>query len=374
MHISMVGFDASAEVTRRLDGRTATAINANLTSVANVGDANPLRLNSGVAFMGVTKQGPFDVTLEGVSEWLSAPNASGLPNSDVLVPYLNGKDVTQRSRQAWLITFPLGSTLEAAARYEAPLAFAQAHVKPFRAARQRGWFRDQWWQLYAGRPELRQAMDGKQRYVATPRVAKHRLFVWLEWPILPDCQLIVFARDDDYSLGVLHSRSHELWARASGTQLREAESGFRYTPTTCFETFPFPEPTDAQREAIGAAAKELDGLRARWLNPPEWTKQEVLEFPGSAGGPWARYVHDADADAIGTVRYPRVVARDGEYAKLLVKRTLTNLYNERPAWLDLAHRRLDEAVAAAFGWPVDLSDEELLARLLELNVSRNVNT
>ena len=80
---------------------------------------------------------------------------------------------------------------------------------------------------------------------------------------------------------------------------------------------------------------------------------------------------DAVAHGIGTVRYPRVVARDGEYAKLLVKRTLTNLYNERPAWLDLAHRRLDEAVAAAYGWPVDVSDEELLGRLLELNLSRS---
>ena len=103
----------------------------------------------------------------------------------------------------------------------------------------------------------------------------------------------------------------------------------------------------------------------------------MLEFPGSADGPWARYVHDADAggttaaSGIGTVRYPRVVARDGEYAKLLVKRTLTNLYNERPDWLDLAHRRLDEAVSAAYGWPADLSDEELLGRLLELNLSRS---
>jgi hypothetical protein len=73
---------------------------------------------------------------------------------------------------------------------------------------------------------------------------------------------------------------------------------------------------------------------------------------------------------IGTVRYPRWVARDEEFAKKLAKRTLTNLYNERPTWLDLAHRRLDAAVFAAYGWPVDLSDDELLARLLELNLER----
>ena len=118
------------------------------------------------------------------------------------------------------------------------------------------------------------------------------------------------------------------------------------------------------------AAKELDRLRNNWLNPPEWTRQEVLEFPGSVDGPWARYVYEADERGIGTVCYPRTVARDEECAKQLKKRTLTNLYNERPTWLDLAHRRLDEAVAAAYGWPADLPDDDILARLLELNLAR----
>ncbi len=80
----------------------------------------------------------------------------------------------------------------------------------------------------------------------------------------------------------------------AGNTTTGSESGFRYTPTTCFETFPFPEPTDEQREAIAAAAKELDTLRNNWLNPPEWTKTETLEFPGSADGPWKRYVTDVD--------------------------------------------------------------------------------
>jgi hypothetical protein len=135
----------------------------------------------------------------------------------------------------------------------------------------------------------------------------------------------------------------------------------------------FPEPTDEQREEIAAAAKELDRLRNNWLNPPEWTREEVLEFPGSADGPWARYVHDPDANGIGTVRYPRTVARDEGCAKQLKKRTLTNLYNQRPTWLDLAHQRLDEAVFAAYGWDPGLSDDDLLAALLELNLERAAN-
>jgi hypothetical protein len=118
------------------------------------------------------------------------------------------------------------------------------------------------------------------------------------------------------------------------------------------------------------AAKELDDLRNRWLNPPEWTREEILEFPGSADGPWARYVHEPDARGIGTVRYPRLVPRDDDSAERLRERTLTNLYNQRPTWLDLAHRKLDEAVFAAYGWSPDLTDEEILARLLALNLQR----
>ena len=161
-----------------------------------------------------------------------------------------------------------------------------------------------------------------------------------------------------------------MWARAQGTQLRERESGFRYTPTTCFETFPLPRPTDEQEAAIAAAAKELDALRNAWLNPPEWTREEVLQFPGSVNGPWARYVHDANEKDIGTVRWPRTVPRDEDCAKKLAKRTLTNLYNERPAWLDLAHKKLDAAVFAAYGWDAGMSDDGILERLLALNRQR----
>ena len=145
---------------------------------------------------------------------------------------------------------------------------------------------------------------------------------------LADHQLVVFASDDDYTFGVLHSRVHEAWARGLGTQLREVESGFRYTPTTCFETFPFPHPIDAQRDAIAEAAGDLDRLRIGWLNPP-----------GLSG-----------AD--------------------LAKRTLTNLYNQRPRWLADAHEALDRAVASAYGWPEDIATDDALRRLLALNLER----
>jgi hypothetical protein len=219
---------------------------------------------------------------------------------------------------------------------------------------------------------------------------------------------VAFARSDDFFFGLLHSRFHEIWALALGTQLREKESGFRYTPTTCFETFPFPfaddllppgpdrhyaerlaakdypfmgkeEPPrygaadktpEEHRAAISDAAEELNGLRERWLNPPEWMVEKILEFPGSADGPWARYIVKPGKNGIGTVRYPRLEPSDPLYGTRLKERTLTKLYNERPAWLDLAHKKLDAAVAAAYGWPADLTDEQILEKLLALNLER----
>ena len=190
-----------------------------------------------------------------------------------------------------------------------------------------------------------------------------------------DCQLIVFARSDDYFFGVLHSRFHEVWALAQGTQLREKESGFRYTPTTCFETFPFPVSSGDHATAIATAARELNELREGWLNPPEWTRTETLEFPGTVGGPWDRYIdaatiEDRGAFKVGTVRYPRLAARDAACADRLKDRTLTKLCNARPAWLANCHEKLDAAVAAAYGWPSDLSDDDILERLLALNLER----
>ena len=70
------------------------------------------------------------------------------------------------------------------------------------------------------------------------------------------------------------------------------------------------------------------------------------------------------------MRYPRLEPRDADCAAKLKKRTLTNLYNDRPPWLDLAHKKLDAAVAAAYGWPADLSDEQILEKLLALNLER----
>ena len=368
VHVSIVGFDRGEETNRILDDRPVPQINANLTSTVDVTVAGQLANNLNMCFMADTKGGPFDISEDIAIDMLQSPNPHGRPNSDVVVPWVNGRDVTQRSRGMWIIDFEL-ETLEATvANYEKPFAYLMKHVFPKRK-KSRTTARA-WWLHERPRPEMRDVLAVLPRFIVTIGVGKHRLFQWMSHPTLPDHALFAFASQEDALLGIVHSRIHEIWARAQGTQVRERESGFRYTPTICFETFPFPDPTDSQRNAIADAAKDLDQLRSNWLDPPEWMREEVLEFPGSVDGPWARYVHDADDRGIGTVRYPRLIPKDEECAKHLKKRTLTNLYNERPTWLDLAHKRLDEAVFAAYIWNPSLSDEEVLTKLLALNLQR----
>ena len=398
VHVSMVGFDDRTEQLHILNGSAATTINPNLSSNTDIALAKPQRQNFGLSFIGVSMHGDFDLPEAEALAMLNAEgNPTGQANADVVRPILNAFEITKRAEMRWIIALHPGDSIEKAALYEMPFARVVKVVKPERDRNNRTAYRQRWWIHGEARPAMLAALRPLPRFIATPRVSKHRVFVWMTPERLPSDATVAFARDDDYFFGVLHSRIHEVWALSLGTQLREKESGFRYTPTTCFETFPFPRPTPEREAAIAAAAKELNELRERWLNPPEWTQTRVLEFPGSVDGPWARYmecggrvpaatplsqgapVESQSAVAanalpahskIGTVRYPRLEPRDADCSAKLAKRTLTNLYNERPAWLDLAHKKLDAAVAAAYGFPANLADDEILSRLLALNLER----
>ena len=348
---------------RRLDGELVDAVHADLTARrggdgVDLTGVQRLYRNFGVAFMGDTKGGPFDVPGEQAREWLREPaNPNGRPNSDVLGPWINGMDVTRRPSDKWIVDFGWSMVQEEAALYEAPFQHAKDRVYSMRQTNRRESYRENWWRHAESRQGMWRALDGLSRYIATPTVAKHRLFAWLDSRICPDHQLIVIARDDDVTFGILHSRFHEAWSLRLGTWLGKGNDP-RYTPTTTFETFPFPEglspdvpasayADDPQAIAIAETARRLVSLRDRWLNPPEWV--EWVDEPVSG--------------------YPRrPVARDESAAKALKARTLTNLYNTRPQWLADAHAALDHAVAAAYGWPADISDEGALRELLALNV------
>lgn len=372
VHISMIGFDNGTEETRLLDGHTVQVIHSNLTGgdegAADSTKAISLAENVGICFLGVMKAGAFDISEEVALGMAKMPNPHGRPNSDVLRPRLTARDLLHRTDVGWIVDFGCDAEPNDASLYEAPWRYLDLNVRPKRIENRRERLKTHWWIHGECRPGLRRSIGDRPRFVVTPEVSKHRIFVWLDSVFLADHQTRAFGRDDDYFFGVLHSIAHETWALKLGTRL---ETRPRYTPSTSFETFPFPEPSAEQELAIASAAVELDSRRCAWLNPREWTREEILEFPGSVDGPWARYVSDPDERGIGTVRYPRLVPKDDEAAKLLAKRTLTNLYNDRPTWLDLAHRKLDETVFAAYGWESDLSEDEILTRLLALNMERS---
>jgi hypothetical protein len=370
VHVSMIGFDDSSQKTRILDGKRVDTINANLTAIADVTAAKQLNANLNVAFMGTTKGGAFDIDESLAIELLSAPNPHGKPNSDVVVPWVNGMDLTQRPSRTWIIDFGVGLSEEMAAQYERPFELIREKVRPERLENNRESYRRLWWQHVEARPAMRGALGPLERFLCTPRVSKHRLVVWLQAPTLPDSATFAFARADDFFFGLVQSRIHEIWSRQQGTQVRERESGFRYTPTSCFENFPFPQPGARRDLEVAAKARELNQLRERWLNPPEWMEERTIEFAGSANGPWKRFVVNQEGNGLGTVRYIRPEPRGADSARKVKQRTLTNLYNERPGWLQAAHRNLDAAVAEAYGWPADLGDEKILERLLVLNRER----
>ena len=365
VRVSLVCFAAARggiATDRRLDGETVNEIYTDLTARRgeaglDLTKARRLARNAGVAFMGDTKGGPFDVPGDLAREWLREPaNPNGRPNSDVLKPWMNGMAITRRSADKWIVDF--GWTMEEreAALYESPFQYARTHVHAMRQGNRIEEHRLRWWRHLRPRQELRDALGGLSRYVATPRVAKHRLFVWLDASILPDSALIAIARDDDTMFGIVHSRFHEVWSLRLGTSLGKGNDP-RYTPTTTFETFPFPDglspdipasdyKADPRADAIASAARRLVELRDRWLNPPEWVEwkeEPVRGYP------------------------PRPVPRDNKAATALKKRTLTNLYNARPQWLADAHAQLDAAVAAAYGWPGDITDDAALRELLDRN-------
>ncbi|MXZ29744.1 MAG: class I SAM-dependent DNA methyltransferase, partial [Acidimicrobiia bacterium] len=344
----------------RLDGAAVEEIFTDLTARrdgvgVDLTNARRLAENDGVAFMGDTKGGPFDVPGDLARQWLCLPaNPNGRTNADVLKPWVNGMDVTRRPAGKWIIDFGPTMPVGEAALYEEPFRWATEHVNPMRQTNRREAYREYWWRHAEPRPQMREALSRLSRYVATPTVAKHRLFVWLDAGICPDHQLIVIARDDDTTFGILHSRFHEVWSLRLGTSLEDRP---RYTPTSTFATFPFPTglapnvsaaeyATDPRAAGIADAARDLVTKRDHWLNPPEWVEWVDEPVPG----------------------YPkRPVPRHEQAAKELKKRTLTNLYNTRPQWLADAHQAIDEAVAAAYGWPADISDEDVLRELLELN-------
>lgn len=358
VRVSLVCFSSTGpDENTQLDGRPVQKINADLTSAFDLTASMVLREDAGVAFSGISKKGKFEIPGSLAREWLAMPlNPNGRPNSDVLFPWRNGDDLTGRNRDYWIINFGEKSLADAAL-YEKPFWYVQTIVYPVRKNSRSTLERTNWWKLARRAPAMFEAMQTLKACIITPETSKHRVFAYCPTSIVPDKNLVVISKGDHTSLGIVQSRLHAAWALRLGTSLEDRP---RYTSSTTFRTFPFPEELTpnipAARYAdnpralvIAEAARRLNELREGWLNPSDLVRRVPEIVPG----------------------YPdRILPVDARAAAILKKRTLTNLYNERPAWLDNAHRDLDRAVASAYGWPEEISEEDALARLLALNLER----
>lgn len=335
VRVSMIGFDDGTETTRELDGVFVSSINADLSAGDDLTKSEALTENKGIAFQGPVKVGQFEVDPETARRMLMAPlNPNGLSNSEVVIPWIIAKDLSDRPKGMYIVDFKDRTEAEAAL-FEMPFEYVRHYVYPSRQENKRQRRKELWWHHGEKNIGMRKALVGLHRYIASPRVSKHRFFVFVPIGTLADSRVVVIARQDAYFLGVLESAVHKTWSLASSSR-HGVGNDITYNIESCFDTFPFPwppgtEPSEADSarvKAIADAARELVRLRDNWLNPPDIAPEE------------------------------------------LKNRTLTNLYNRNPEWLVNAHRALDEAVFAAYGWPSDLSKEEILKRLLDLNRQR----
>ena len=404
VRVSLVAFGQATQAAV-LNGREVETIHADLTPGAHSGasgdltDAQRIEWNKNSCFVGTSKKASFDIQGRLAREWLQKPNPHGRSNAEVVKPWINGSDLVRLPSDTWIVDFGSTTTEFEASLYEAPFDYAKRVVKVEKEKVRNESERRKWWLHARTAPDMRIALQSVERFMVTSIVAKFRLWVWRPVVVLPSHAVCVVARADDATFGILHSRFHELWSLRMGTSLEDRP---RYTPTTCFETFPFPEgltPANTAHQRteaveggalipagisvpnkapapkgraqpaiqniairdhavrIAIAAKRLNDLRDQWLNPPEWTQRlpEVIPL------------------GLDTSPYPdRIVPKNG-HEQELAARTLTKLYNQRPAWLDAAHKTLDAAVAAAYGWAdysADMPDEEILKRLLALNGER----
>jgi type II restriction/modification system DNA methylase subunit YeeA len=382
VRVSLIGFDDGTIKSYIHNGKPASKINIDLSaSAVDLTTAQLLNENKGLVFSGTKKYGPFEIEQKLALEMLNAQNTDkSYQNSDVVKLWVNGSDLVGKSRNLWIIDFGVSTSHEDVAKYELPYQYVLENVKPYRFELNEAdptkyrirddKLREFWWLFERTRPEMREALPLYQRYIATPVVSKFRLFIFLDIAVHPDAKVIAIARDDDYIFGVLHSKTHAVWASKKGNK-HGVGNDLTYNINECFVTFPFPwppgqEPSEAENEhvfAIAQAARHLVQFRQAWLNPPP--------------------------KDIGTIIPERIIKQ----------LTLTNLYNalthyrdeyknkmrDRGKWntvvkgiitldqieeLDYIHNELDTAVLAAYGWPHNLTDEQILERLLALNLER----
>ncbi len=312
-------------------------IHADLTVGADVSSAVPLQANLGIAIRGICLVGEGFVVTRDQAKKLGLGQIATLKNH--ILPYLNGRDITAKSRDSLVIDLFGLSIDEVRSSFPEVYQWIFERVKPERDQNSRESRRTNWWLFGEPNPKLRDQLFGLTRYIVTPMTAKHRLFLFLQQGTLPDQGLVSISCEDSLILGVLSSNIHCSWSLASGGTLEDRP---RYNNSICFDRFPFPTATDDQKQSIRVLAEQLDSHRKRQQAlHPELTltgMYNVLEKLRQGEGltPKEKAIHEQGLVSV----------------------------------LKQLHDELDAAVADAYGWPANLPDEEILERLVALNAER----
>lgn len=315
----------------KVEGIAVDLINEDLSAGANVAGARALKANGGLSSPGMKLHGAgFIVTPETWQAW-------GRPG--IVHPYRNGRDLTDAPRGVMVIDLFGLTEGQARDRYPAVYQHVREHVKPERDQNNRAAYRDNWWIYGEARSSFRPALAGQPRYVATVETAKHRVFMFLDGATVPDNMIIAIASSDAFHLGVLNSHLHEKWALASGALMGVGNTP-RYSKSRCFDPFPFPEATEPQKAVIRALAERLDAHR-----------KAAQDRGATITG-----MYNLLAKLREGVAFTAPERAQHEAAQTEILRQL--------------HDELDSAVTEAYGWPEDLSEAEILERLVVLNKER----
>lgn len=326
IHVSLVNWIKSSRPASRfaLDGADVSGITAELRAPdRSTGEVARLPANAGRCYQGPIPVGAgFIITVAEAEDLISN---GGDRYRTVVRPFLTGDDIADDPQQRatrWTIDFA-HMPLEEAARYPAALNIVREKVRPVRALNADRQFREIWWLFGRSRGKLRDAVAPLERHIVTARHGKRLLLSWCKLPTLASDATNIFAFHDDYSMGVLTALPHRVWTRSRGSTIK---GDIRYTPSSVFETFPWPYPvTEEQRERVSEASRRMMARR-----------QEICV-----------------ENQFGLTALYNLVD-DGAYTDL-----------------NLLHRELDEAVAAAYGWPKSIvqDTDEIVRRLLALNRS-----
>jgi hypothetical protein len=332
----LVKVDEHANVTAV---HNAAALNADLSVGSDIATAAsvPLLANQSLSFRGLNVVGRgFVITYEEANSLLA-----DVRYAEVIRPYWNGKALANRWKRDYVIDFATLSADEAAARFPRAFDLVRDRVKPERDAAAERAMRERWWQHGRPRVEMRHALQGLRRFLATPYVARHRYFVRFDAIVAPDDTVVVLCVDHSFVYGVLNCLAHGVWANAAGTRLGVGNDP-RYNNPRCFDPFPFPTPPNDLRTRIATLAERLDTHRKDALARDERVTMtgmyNVVEKlrSGEALTPKERTIHELAA--CGVLR-------------------------------DL-HDQLDALVAQAYGWPWPMPREEILERLVALHDER----